>query len=336
MTGGGERAYAYARACGIIRKSFVGRRTASLRSVSRLSELNRLIFGSAARELPERELLPDMERRLARRSAAAIRSLVNSYKKPPEPLVLLLRSCEYEDLKNALALRASGSAEKPDHSPLGRFGQVRFDAFPDPAAMLGGTEFEFLLSPEGGLRNEWEGLSLETVLDRRYYRRLWQSLFRLRRKDRRAAELITAEEISLRNCVWVLRLRSYYGMEGKAVAGHLIDIEENPQLIQDARSALELPLDDREAWEGWKRLRFLNPGYGRSWRASPRRFQNAAAEHLYRLALRHFHRSPGTPDSVFCFIKLKQFEEDLLISAAETLGMGMAGRDVAAILEGSP
>jgi len=38
-------------------------------------------------------------------------------------------------------------------------------------------------------------------------------------------------------------------------------------------------------------------------------------------------------DSCFCFIKLKQFEEDLLTSYAEGLGMGMSGKDVLAMLE---
>ncbi|GHV86418.1 hypothetical protein AGMMS50230_20260 [Spirochaetia bacterium] len=365
--GGGERAYVYAKACGIIGKSFVGRRIAALRPISRLSELDRLIFSGDARELPERELLPDLEQRLSRRSVAAILSIVDSYKNPPEFLLRLLRVYEYADLKTALALISAGSVgtaaagsagTKPDFIPLGRFSTVHFETWPDPAAMVNGTEFEFLID-KGKLKDEFDGISLETALDRHYYRRLWKSLGQLRPSDRMAAEKIITEEIALRNCSWILRLRTYYGMNSEETAARLITIEGNPRLSAEAEAVLELPLDNREAWNGWKRAAFLNPtaafgaasfgaasfgpaafgaasfGAERLWRADPRYFQNAASEYLYRLTIRSFRQRPASMDTPFCFIKLKQFEEDLLTSNAEGLGMGMTGRDVLAMLEKS-
>jgi vacuolar-type H+-ATPase subunit C/Vma6 len=349
MAGPGERSYVYAKACGIIGKSFVGRRIAALHPVSRLSELDRLIFGSAARELPERELLPDLEKRLIRRSVAQIASIVNSFKNPPELLSLLLRVYEYSDLKTALALIAEGELNGPKGEPagLGRFGTVHFDAWPDIKAMLKGTEFEFLLDEKGELKKEFDGVSLETALDRHYYSRLWKSIFALGRSDRRAAEKITAEEISLRNCAWMLRLRTYYGMKAGEVRQRLITFKERPDLSADALAALEFPLDSRSEWERWKRVSFLNPegpsrrvfqpeGSSGIWYADPRYFQNAASEYLYKLALHSFRRRPSSIDTSFCFIKLKQFEEDLLTSDAEGLGMGMSSKDVFGILEAGP
>ena len=47
------------------------------------------------------------------------------------------------------------------------------------------------------------------------------------------------------------------------------------------------------------------------------------------------HTKPA-PDAAACFIKLKQFEEDLLTSVAEGLGLGMSGRDVFSLLEVEP
>jgi vacuolar-type H+-ATPase subunit C/Vma6 len=341
----GERAYSYAKACGIIGKSFVGRRTAALRSVGRLSELDRLIFGPSARELPERELLPDLEKRLLKRSVESIFSVVNAYKNPPELFSLLIRVYEYNDLKNALAMIASEEANfrtKPPFVELGRFGTVRFAAWPHVKTMLKETEFEFLLDENGRLKKDYDGLSLETILDRHYYKKLWKSIRRLRKSDRRTAEHISAEEISLRNCAWVLRLRTYYGMLSEELKRHLIMLDDEPRLSKDALEALELPLDSRSEWEQWSRARFLNPEGSRSrrvfsggevWNADPRYFQNAAAKYLYKLAFHNFRRKPVSIDAVFCFIKLKQFEEDLLTSNAEGLDMGMAGRDVLDILE---
>jgi len=337
MIGAGERAYAYAKACGIIGKSFLGRRITALHPVSRLSELDRLVFGAEAKELPERELLPDLERRFSRRSVSAISSLLDSYKNPPELLSLLIQVYEYADLKTALALIIGGeTAVKPSFTPLGRFGTVHFDAWPDPKAMLAGTDFEFLLKTYFNKSDsaEKQAESLETTLDRLYYSKLWASLKKIKKNDRRAAEKITAEEISLRNCAWVLRLRTYYGMKDYEVKQHLVDIKGSPRLCADALAALEFSLDTYSDWEKWKRLRFLNSGsFSGSWQADPRYFQNAASEYLYRLALHHFRLQPSSIDTIFCFIKLKQFEEDFLTSNAEGLSMGMTGKEVLSMLE---
>jgi hypothetical protein len=337
MPGAGERAYAYAKACGVIGRSFIGRRIAGLGSAARLSEMDRLVFPNSSRDLPEKELLSDLEGRIIHRAAASIIAIVNCFSKPPEFLSLLVRGYEYADLKSALA--ASPSAKKPVFTALGRFNTVRFDAWPDIPAMIRGSEFEFLLERDGTLKKEIEGVSLQTLLDRHYYERLWKSLSSLPKKDKEAAETILADEISLRNSGWVLRLRSYYEMPPEELKAQLIDIRAGRiragkgSLAADAYDCLEFPLDSRAAWSSWRWARFLNPERGGQWRADPRYFQNAASLYLYRLARKRFRVHPFSLDTVFCFIKLKQFEEDLLTSYAEGLGMGMSGRDVFALLE---
>jgi hypothetical protein len=336
----GERAYAYAKACGIIGKSFVGSKIEALEPVNRLAELDRMLFPQSYRELPEKELLRDMERRIAGRSADQIISIVNSYARPPELLVRLLRSYEYGDLKSALAAVAGGEPRPPSFTNLGRFGFVNFAAYPDIKVMVRGTEFEFLTSQapgEGDL-----GINLQTRLDKHYYAALWESLYRLKRRDREGIELILSEEISLRNAAWVLRFRTYYSMSGDEIRGKLINLEfpvtgrgggAVRSLTADAEAALELPLDTYASWTSWKRAAFLNPERGAMWNADPRYFQNAASRYLCHLARKYFRRRPFSIDAAACFMKLKQFEEDLLTSIAEGLGMGMTSRDVFALLE---
>jgi vacuolar-type H+-ATPase subunit C/Vma6 len=341
MPGAGERAYAYAKASGIIGKSFVGRRAADLSRVARLSELDRLVFPSSSRDLPEKELLSDLEGRIIKRAADSIIAVVNSFRKPPELLSLLIRSYEYADLKSALTAAAGGETVRPSFTDIGRFGTVAFSAWPDIPAMIRNTEFEFLLGKDGELDKENSGINLQTELDRRYYRALWKAMRRLPPGDRRVSEGILSEEISLRNAVWALRLRTYYQMKAEDVRSHLIDIAvpvkgRQVSLAADAFACLELPLDNRLAWTGWKRSGFLgfdSPGSDMGeWKADPRYFQNAAARYLYRLARRSFRTNPVSLDTVFCFIKIKQFEEDVLTASAEGLGLGMVSRDVFAML----
>jgi vacuolar-type H+-ATPase subunit C/Vma6 len=108
-------------------------------------------------------------------------------------------------------------------------------------------------------------------------------------------------------------------------------------LAEDAEAALTAALDSRQDWENWSRADFLNPERpGEPWTLDPRYFQNAASQYLYRLAWHHFRRKPFSIDTVSCFIKLKQFEEDLLTSVAEGLGLGLSARDVFAMLEVEP
>jgi vacuolar-type H+-ATPase subunit C/Vma6 len=186
-----------------------------------------------------------------------------------------------------------------------------------------------------------DAVSAQTALDKHYYLSLWNALKKLPGKDRVSSERILSEEISLRNAVWALRLRSYYGMSGEDTARHLMDISlpdtrggKALSLAADARAMLDLPLDNRSAWSDWKRERFLNPERpGESWRANPRYFQNAASAYLYRLAFRSFRLKPFSLDVIFCFVRIKQFEEDLLTSVAEGLGLGMSSQDVFALLE---
>jgi vacuolar-type H+-ATPase subunit C/Vma6 len=384
----GERAYVYAKACDIIGKSFVGKRMAALTAVSRLSELDRLVFPKTFRDLPEKDLLVDLERRIMERAADQIIRIVNSFSKPPAFLLRLLHSYEYNDLKSALAALAGNEPAMPGYTDLGRFGQVHFAAYPDFQAMVRETEFEFLGEEFRGKdvnrTAASEGIRLQTKLDIHYYTKLWEDLLKLPVRDRVESGKILEEEISLRNVVWALRLRTYYRMEEREVREHLVKINmrrdghhyipphllnrENPRpdpglvgtnfstvmaiqrqqrpkmrvwqsrknrtLTEDAEAALELPLDQYEAWASWHRRGFLNAEEpGRRWNLDPRYFQNAASEYLYNMARVNFHHRPFSLDSAVCFIKLKQFEEDLLTSIAEGLTLGLASREVLTLLE---
>lgn len=339
MPGSGERAYVYAKACGIIGRSFVGKRILQLGALSRLSELDRLVFSLNARDLPERELLVDLERRIIGRTAKQIVTIIDSFARPPEFLVRLLRSYEYGDIKNLINALAAGEPKAPVFTDIGRFRTLRVEAYPDIKAMLRDTEFDWLLKED--LQNPAssggdQGL-LQTRLDRQYYTSLWGSLLSLPRNDRKTAEKLLSEEISLRNAAWALRLRTYYGMSPQEIRERLVLIESQGALAADALSSLSLALDNPSDWASWKRAGFLNPARpGESWTVDPRYFQNAASEYLYRLARVSFRRRPFSLDTVTCFIKLKQFEEDLLTSVAEGLGLGMPAGDIFALLEVAP
>jgi len=355
---GGERAYAYAKACGIIGKSFVGKRVSALSKLNALNEFGRLVFPDATYELPGKELLIDLERRLLQRTTKHILSIIKSYTDPPELLIRQLRSCEYADLKTCLHHIIADKPAPANLCDLGRFGTVRFNEYPDLKAMLRGTEFTFILSKDLNAA-DFDITALEAELDLKYYTLLLQSLQSLPADDRVFAQRILAEEISLRNCVWALRLRAYFDKTSSETEKYLMNLEIpeslpadipgdiNPRfslqrgadfgkvsLAQEAYESLYFPMDNRNPWKEWNWESLLNPEVpGEIWAADPRYFQNAASRYIYRLSLRCFRRAPFSINAEFCFIKLKQFEEDLLTSVAEGLGLGMGGADVFNMIE---
>ena len=363
----GERAFAYARASGIIGKSFIGKRLFALKKVASLKDLERIVFPpDMHRDLPGRELLVDLEQRISQRSMKHMLSVVGAYVKPPELLVRLIRSSEYADLKSCLYHIAAGKKELPAVTDIGRFKTIRFDAYPDLKAMISGTEFDFLLEKDLSSLQlpSFDMAPLEAELDLRYYSRLIRGLYRLSEDDRHLAEIILAEEISLRNCVWALRLRTYFKKKTEETRNYLMDIamrhnastyglevipgdvhprmaasvaakpSKNTSLSVDAKESLEFPLDDRAAWKSWRWESLLNPqDPGEGWVANPRYFQNAASLYIYHLAMHCHMRMPLSVSTPFCFIKIKQFEENLLTSLAEGLALGMTGSDVYSMLE---
>ena len=332
----GERSYAYAKACGIIGKSFIGKRIRRLEQVSRLSELDRMIFPDSSKNLPEKELLVDLEDRIIERSVDSIISIVNCFSNPPDFFTLLLRSYEYADIKGVIFSLQMKEKRPPVHTDLGRFQTIRFDAWPDLEAMVRGTEFAFLLEIDNILQEGNEDLALQSTLDRKYYDALWKSLLALPKRDRQITEKILSDEISLKDSCLALRLRTFYGMSPDEIKSHLIYIPlraKNRSLADEAIRCLDFPLDDYSAWSSWRWRDFLNPDSGpRQWKADPRHFQNAASRYLYGIAKRHFHLHPFSLDSIFCFIKLKQFEEDVLTSSVEGLNISMSSRDIFSML----
>jgi len=329
MTNQGERAYAHAKACGIIGRSFVGKRIADLDEASRLSELDRMIFPNSYANLPERELLFDLEKRIEDRTANSVLTIVRGFSKPPEFLVLLLRAYEYTDLKNAAISIIEKAPSPPPHTDIGRFRTVNFDAWPDIRKMVDGTGYTFLLplkknSPD----KQTDIIALESALDRHYYNALWKSLHSIPIRERHVSQKILSDEISLKNSSLILRLRHYYNMRSDEVKPHLVDIK-----AEDAIKCLEYPLDSFHEWSTWHWKGFLNPEIsGRHWHADPRHFQNAASRHLYHLARHYFFSGSTSLDTIFCFIKLKQFEEDILTGVAEGLGIGMTPKEVLSTL----
>ncbi|MDR2900023.1 MAG: V-type ATPase subunit [Treponema sp.] len=340
MPGMGERAFVYAKACGMVGKSYTGSGVSKLNSVNRLSDLDRLIFSADAKDLPERELLPNLEQRIIRRSVDQIISIVSSFSDVPELLVLLVQSYEVSDLKTMLNALAVKDTKLPNMTHLGPFSTINFDAYPNLDVMLKQTEYGWILDRKDEISDSDKLVLLQIEIDQQYYKNLWDSLLTLPTKDCISIKKIIEEEIIIRNIVWALRFKTYYNMDSEKITERLVHIsigKGKQSLAQDALACLNFSLDSYDDWMKWKRASFVNSeSRGNSWSLDPRYVQNVSAHYLYTLAKKYFHRRPFALDTAACFIKIKQYEEDLLTSVAEGLSFGMTAQDVLRMLEEKP
>jgi vacuolar-type H+-ATPase subunit C/Vma6 len=214
---------------------------------------------------------------------------------------------------------------------LGSLETIAWDAYPNLKKMLALTEFNWIREAP----TEATVVEMQTAIDLHYYSSLWREVLSFPLNDRSGFEALIAEEIELKNVVWALRLRVYYGVVADALDTRLVEVSrKGVSLAAAARAQIPFALDHRDDWRGWKFESLLNPEVpGAPWKVDPRRVQNAAAQALYRHARRLFRRRPFATDSIACFVKLMQFEEDLLTSVAEGLTLGLGAKETLAMLE---
>jgi hypothetical protein len=291
----GARAYLYAKACGMTARSFVENRVNRLAAVSGMAAFEHLVFGDAASG-ETGQTIDTIERRLGRREDEAVAKIMNSFPhaKPPELLRMLAESDR-------------------------------------PAQVFSGE-----VDDEEGKPSETQDISGIARQNGVYYTALWHELEKMPLSDRKLITNIIAEEIRLKNAVWVLRLRVYYLLPPEQIRAFLIMIKpekKKPPLYADALKALEPDIEEEAQWHNWRLWKYVNkPVSGQYWKIDPRFFQNQASLYLYRLARKALRGNPFTLDTACCFIKLKQFEKEVLTSVAEAIRLGLTGADALEIL----
>ncbi|MCL2266151.1 MAG: V-type ATPase subunit, partial [Treponema sp.] len=285
-----------------------------------------------------KQLLAELERKITERALSRILSVVKSFSIPPLLLIYTLKSYELSALKECLCAASDSKKEIPSFCDTGSFSSIRYSAYPDIAAMLKNTEYKSYIN-KNAVESGADIAALEVKLDYYFYERLFKSLSDLSGDDYETARKLLCDEISLRNCIWALRLRGYYEKNEAQTSACFMNFaaargsQKKENLAFAAKASLKFHLDVRQHWTGWKWEKFLNadepPAH---WNADPEYFQNAASRYLYLHSFKIFHSFPVSVSSIYCFIKLIMFEEDLLLSAAQGLALGMESSAVLKML----
>ena len=338
-------AYVYAKASGMLAKSYVGSRAEKLFSVKSLRELYGLLFDDEVPAIPESMLAKLIETKAQDRFISQYMGLLENYSSPDEVLIMLLRSYEYENLKEIGAALCYKENKMPVLADIGKYAQIAYKYWPDLAAMTANSSVSWYNKPPVSTEQQ----AIDQRLDLQYIAQLWQSAKKLPASECALVQDFVRKEIIYQNIMWALRLKVFYKYDAERIARMLV--YENSGVIaggmgkttavssgkpdrtdsfaRDALSVLEKETDSWEQWSGWKYASFLNPHEeGVVWEVDPCWLENMMRRDLNLQALRSFHKNPDTAMSLFSWFKIKQNELGYIRSVAEGLRLNVGADEI--------
>lgn len=324
MERSGAHSYVYAKASGILARSFIGHRASSLFAPRSLAELWSLVLKTEVPAVPEMLLAKRLEEEAGANFISEYKRLLGIYDKPDEVSVLLLRYFDYSNLKSLGAAAAMGQAERPRLRNIAPYNILNYDGWPSIRKITA-------LSPLSWYDKEpeiSEQQFLDAKIDRQFVSDLWNAAQRLGVFERESVEKLILKKYAMQNVAWTLRLKVFYKMSPDEILEHIMFLDSSKKkddlLAHDAIEILEKNPDHYEDWAGWKHAKFLNAHEeGSIWTIDPGWVDDAARKELFVESNRLFHSQPFTPVVLVSLFFMKLNELNNIRAAVEALRLNV-------------
>lgn len=329
MDKSGASAFVYAKASGMLAKSYIGKRAVKLFEVRKLSDLWAMLFDEEVPLIPEFMLARRIEEKAERLFVEDFSRLLSWYSKPDSVLIALLRLYDFTNLKLLSTALYKNDKEIPNIVDIGQFSELNYKAWPDIAKITHGSSLSWYNTvPEVS-----EQKNCDHVLDVQYIRHLWASVKKLPPGERAPVEKLIKTDIIYQNIIWALRLKVYYDMDNESITASLASLSETPDktdvLAGPAVKLLDKAVDVYDDWQNWEYKHLLNTHEPDSiWKVDPRWVQQSANSELAERALKDFHKYPFTAMVLTAWFKIKQNEVANIRTAAEALRLNISESEV--------
>jgi|GEM_PF-1352936 len=321
-----EGAYAYARVCGSLARSYLGDRAAALAAQARVGEVWRGVFGDAPPALPESELADAAERAVRARPAEAFLDIGGALAAEDPFFAALLRKREQAYLKRVLSAIAEGSGEMPAAEDPGFKPGFDAAAFPDLDRMLRRSRYRWIA--ERGI----EDLpAIKNGIDKQYYSELWAAAGEIPKTRAGSLRELLRLEVELENLSWGLRLRRYYAM-GAEVIAPLLTALPGVDVVQPTLDALRKRADVRSDWASWRWERLVPDARkedGGDWYFDVRGFEAAAHRFLARRLRLRLHMEGETYVPLYAYFRIKEFEAEAIQGIIEGIKLEVPPGEIA-------
>ncbi len=312
--------YVYAKASGMLAKSFVNKRANLLFSVRSLRELWSLLFKKEVPMISEPLLAQAIEKEACSSFISQYTSLLKNYDNPSPILPLLLQSFDYENLKEVSNALNHGQKEVPGIQPIEHYNILKYSAWPDIKEMTKNTPLSWYTS----LSPLEEQAQNDSKIDFTYLEQVWSAVNAIKTSCRQDVISLIREKIQFETVLWALRLRIYYNMTEDEIIPKLFKSATASDLLSPAKKTFSLELDNYSAWQKWKFSSYLNPyEEGAFWSLDPVWLSNSYKKHYVNRARHLFHKHPFTECPLFCFFIIKRNELELIRTAAESLRLNV-------------
>ena len=316
--------FVFAKANGILGKSFTGEKAGQLFGKKSIAELWTLLFKTQPPLMPEVMLSQEIEEKAFGNFINAYVGFINQYDKPDPVLLDQLMLFEGENLKEIGAALCNGEKNLPKLIELGGFSKLNTKAWPDIAKITAGTAFSWY-NKVPGIHEQKE---LDFKIDIQICRHLWNSVIKEKGEAAQALLELYKQEFIIKNVIWGLRLRLYYGMSADEIVGNLIYVTDKPDrsdpIAAPALKVLDWPLDEYETWSNWKYSELLNPYVpGEVWQIDPVWIEQRNRVRINKMASVFFHQFPSEPCALIGWYKMKDFELSCIRTAVESVRLNV-------------
>ena len=328
MDSSAAKSYIYAKASGLIGKSFTGERTSLLFGVKTMGELWTLIFNTQPPLLPEVLLARQIETEAFNQLVKQYVYFINQFDRRQKILELPLRLFDSDNLKMVGAALCSGEKNCPQLSDLGSLSQFNFSAWPDIAKITAGSDYSWynqVPDVHEQQKNDYR-IDIQTV------KTFWKELHTLSGEDFEILINLFKTEYILKNIVWALRLKINYQMPKEQIIQNLIYVTDAPgkddPIAAPALAILDKETDVWEQWEGWRYASLLNPHTaGEVWNVDPGWIEGKGRIKFTKMARLAFHQNPMSVSSIIGWFKVKAFELSCIRTAVESLRLGISNEE---------
>ncbi|MDD5930033.1 MAG: V-type ATPase subunit [Spirochaetales bacterium] len=324
MDKNGAGSFIYAKASGILGKSFIGNKAQILFEQKSLEDFWNLLFKTPVPLVPEVLLAQQIEKTAFTRFLDQYKYFISLYDNPSSVLIDQLYVYEIENLKEAADSLCNGQTVPPVFVDLGKLSKLNLTAWPDIAKITANSDFSWY----NHVPEIHEQQQMDFRLDLQLIRHLWKSVNSEKGEDRDVLLEMYKEEYIIKNIVWALRLKIYYKMSKDDIIRNLLYVTDS-QNLQDpiasmAIKILDYPLDNYEVWQNWKFSELVNPNVeGGLWQIDPSWIEQLNRTKLNKMALRIFHQYPMSVCALIGWYKIKKYELHCIKTAVESLRLNI-------------
>ncbi len=312
--------FVYARASGILSRSYVFEKARPLYNFHTLPELWAFLYKEDVPVIPEAMLARELENHAFNVFSSEYIKLVNYYSSPHQIYHALLNHYDFENLKDVAAAIALNEKSIPNLRCINPFNIIDYKGWPSLEKMTKHSSLSWCRESVPVS----EKYLLDSRIDSQYVVELFAALSKISAECREEVTNLIAEKLSIDNVIWMLRLKLYYQFVNEEIMPLLLYSDEDKRkgdiLLSEVKSTKGFELDDYEKWSRWKYSKLLNPHEDAvTWKVDPRWISNSLNSMFMKKVYSLFHKYPFTECPLICLFFIKRNELDNIRTAVESI-----------------